>query len=191
MILMIDNYDSFTYNLVDYLGKISSHSIEVYRHDEITLDDIDHKKPDYIVISPGPKRPADAGISKAVIRKFGPTIPLLGVCLGHQAIAEEFGGKIINAKNLMHGKTSLINHKEHPLFKGLSNPFVATRYHSLVVDPSCVPDSLDVIAHSDDDQEIMGLAHREYPIYGVQFHPESICSPEGIPLLKNFLNLSR
>ena len=189
MILVIDNYDSFTYNLVDYLGKISDHSLEVYRHDAITLDEIEAKAPFAIVISPGPKTPSEAGISEDVIRRFGQTIPILGVCLGHQAIGEVFGGMIVRAKNLMHGKTSTMSHTGHVLFKDVPNPFVATRYHSLVIEPSTAPERLDVIARSNDDNEIMAVVHKDYPIYGVQFHPESICTPDGLQMLKNFLDL--
>lgn len=189
MILVIDNYDSFTYNLVDYFGKVSTEEIQIYRNDKITCAEIETLAPSHIVISPGPKTPKEAGISKEVIETFSGKIPILGVCLGHQAIGEVFGATVIRAKNLMHGKTSLMSHTEHPLFKGLQNPFQATRYHSLVIDPSTIPDCLTVISHALDDNEIMAVAHKTLPVYGVQFHPESICTPEGLDLLKNFLEL--
>tara|TARA_B100000427_G_scaffold66524_1_gene53051 strand:+ start:4992 stop:5570 length:579 start_codon:yes stop_codon:yes gene_type:complete len=188
MILVIDNYDSFTYNLVDYFGKLSSLPIKVYRHDAITVSEIESLKPDYIVISPGPKRPTDAGVSKDVIAYFSGKIPILGVCLGHQAIAEVFGGDIIYAKQLMHGKTSAISHHNHTLFQSIDSPFHATRYHSLAVNRDTFPSELEILAETIDDQEIMALAHRTHPTYGVQFHPESISSPDGLILLKNFLS---
>jgi anthranilate synthase component II len=188
MILFIDNFDSFTYNLVDYVGKISNDSIEVYRNNAITLEEISLKKPKYIIISPGPKTPSEAGISKAVIETFGKTIPIFGVCLGHQAIGDVFGGKTVGAKRLMHGKTSKISHADHPLFKDVPSPFTATRYHSLVIEKESFPDCLDVIARSDDDNEIMAIQHKSYPIWGVQFHPESICSPDGLQMIRNFLS---
>ena len=172
MILIIDNYDSFTYNLVQYLGELGA-EMRVYRNDMITLEGIASLKPDRIVISPGPGKPNNAGISEDAIRRFGKTIPTLGVCLGHQAIGEVFGGRIVQAKSLMHGKTSLIHHDGKGIFAGLSNPFEATRYHSLVVERASCPKELTVTAETD-DKEIMGLKHNEYPVYGVQFHPESI-----------------
>lgn len=187
MILVIDNYDSFTYNLVQYLGELGA-DLEVYRNDEITIDKIRAKKPEKIVISPGPGVPKDAGISEDVIRTFGKDIPMLGVCLGHQAIGEVFGGKVILAKNIMHGKTSLIHHDGKKIFKGVTNPFEATRYHSLLVERETFPKVLKITAETD-DKEIMGLEHVEYPIYGVQFHPESILTVEGKKILKNFLEL--
>ena len=190
MILVIDNYDSFTYNLVDYLGKVSNHEIKVYRNDALTVDEVKEMNPAYIVISPGPKEPKDAGISKDVIRLLGPTIPTLGVCLGHQSIGEVFGGNTVRAKNLMHGKTSQMSHTEHPIFESISSPFTATRYHSLVVDESSFPhEELDIIARSDDDNEIMAVAHKQHPIYGLQYPPEAICSPDGLKMLENFLKL--
>lgn len=187
MIVVIDNYDSFTYNLVDYFGKLYSGPIEVFRNDKITVSEVEALNPSYLVISPGPKTPSEAGISKEVIRLLGPKIPLLGVCLGHQAIGEVYGGDVIRAKKLMHGKTSLVKYEPHFLFNGLSNPFVATRYHSLVVDPATLPECLSVLAYSMDDSEIMALCHKDYPIYGVQFHPESICTVEGLSILERFL----
>lgn len=190
MILVIDNYDSFTYNLVDYLGKVSEQEIKVFRNDALTVDEVKALNPAYIVISPGPKEPKDAGISKDVIKELGPIIPTLGVCLGHQSIGEVFGGKTIRAKNLMHGKTSEMSHTGHALFADISSPFVATRYHSLVIEESTFPEAeLEIIARSNDDNEIMAVAHKEHPIYGLQFHPESICSPDGLKMLENFLKL--
>jgi anthranilate synthase/aminodeoxychorismate synthase-like glutamine amidotransferase len=187
MILVIDNYDSFTYNLVQYLGELGA-ELEVYRNDKITLEDIKRVAPEKILISPGPGEPKNAGISEDVIRTFGSRIPILGVCLGHQAIGEVFGGHVVGAKNLMHGKTSKINHNGKGLFKGIKNPFDATRYHSLIVERESLPKVLQITAETK-DKEIMGLAHRDYPIYGVQFHPESILTAEGKKLLKNFLEI--
>ena len=188
MILMIDNYDSFTYNLVQYFGELKA-DIKVFRNDALTIEQIRKMKPDKIVISPGPGRPEDAGISVDIIKKLGPQIPVLGVCLGHQGIGYAFGGKVINAKRLMHGKTSMIKHSGEGVFKGIPVPFEATRYHSLVIDSKHVPDCLTVTAKTTDDGEIMGVQHKTYPIYGVQFHPESILTKEGIKILKNFLIL--
>lgn len=187
MILVIDNYDSFTYNLVQYLGELGA-ELQVYRNDKITLEDIKKIAPAKILISPGPGVPKDAGISEDVIRTFGSRTPILGVCLGHQAIGEVFGGRIVRAKNLMHGKTSKIYHNGKGLFKGIKSPFDATRYHSLVVERESLPKILQITAETK-DKEIMGLVHREYPIYGVQFHPESILTAEGKKLLGNFLKL--
>jgi anthranilate synthase component 2 len=188
MILMIDNYDSFTYNLVQYFGELKA-KVEVYRNDALTIAQIRKMKPEKIVISPGPGRPEDAGISIEIIKQLGPQIPVLGVCLGHQGIGYAFGGKVINAKRLMHGKTSMIKHNGKGIFKGLPVPFEATRYHSLVIDLKKVPDCLIVTAKTTDDGEIMGVQHKTYPIYGVQFHPESILTKQGINILKNFLHL--
>ena len=188
MILMIDNYDSFTYNLVQYFGELKQ-KVQVYRNDALTIAKIRKMKPEKIVISPGPGRPEDAGISIDIIKQLGPEIPVLGVCLGHQGIGYAFEGKVINAKRLMHGKTSMIKHDGQGIFKGLPDPFEATRYHSLVIDPSCVPDCLTVTATTTDDGEIMGVKHKAYPIYGVQFHPESILTKQGMNILKNFLGL--
>ncbi len=189
MILMIDNYDSFTYNLVQYLGELGEDLI-IKRNDQITLAQIRKMKPDRIVISPGPGAPKDAGISEDVIRTFGPTVPLLGVCLGHQAIGEVFGGKIIIADRIMHGKTSEIYHEDHPLFDGIENPFVATRYHSLLIQNKSLPKELRAIAQTANN-EIMAVAHVRYPIVGVQFHPESILTTSGKTLLRNFLKIKR
>jgi len=187
MILIIDNYDSFTYNLVQYLGELGAH-IAVYRNDAVAIDKIKDLKPVKIVISPGPGEPKNAGISKDVIKTFGDTTPILGVCLGHQCIGEVFGGKIVSAATLMHGKTSLIHHDGKGIFKDLINPFEATRYHSLIVERESCPQALKITAETD-DKEIMGFAHTEYPVYGVQFHPESILTGEGKKLLKNFLEI--
>jgi anthranilate synthase/aminodeoxychorismate synthase-like glutamine amidotransferase len=187
MILMIDNYDSFTYNLVQYFGELGA-ELAVYRNDEITLADISKMSPQRIVISPGPGRPEVAGISVDVIKEFSGKIPILGVCLGHQGMGYAFGGKIIQAKKLMHGKTSMITHDGTDIFKGLKNPFEATRYHSLVVDEKTLPDCLLITARSEDG-EIMGMRHKEYNLFGVQFHPESILTEEGKLLLHNFMKI--
>lgn len=188
MILVIDNHDSFTYNLVQYLGELGA-ALSVHRNDRITIEAIRKMKPRRIVISPGPGEPKNAGISEEIIRVFAPKIPILGVCLGHQAIGEVFGGRIALAKNIMHGKTSLIKHDGKGLFRGITNPFEATRYHSLIVERKDFPDTLKITAETTDDKEIMGLEHKKYPIYGVQFHPESILTLEGKGILKNFLDL--
>ena len=188
MILVIDNYDSFTYNLVQYLGELGA-DVKVYRNDAITLDEIKKLKPERIIISPGPGRPEEAGISVALIKEFAGKLPILGVCLGHQAIGYAYGGEIIRAKKLMHGKTSPIKHDGKELFKGLQNPFEATRYHSLVINSDTLPACLEITATSADDNEIMGVRHKEFPLWGVQFHPESILTQHGKELLKNFLNL--
>ncbi len=185
MILIIDNYDSFTYNLVQYIGE-DRQDMVVHRNDRITLAEIDALQPDRIVISPGPCTPNEAGLSTEIVSTFGPRVPLLGVCLGHQCIGQAFGGRVISAKTLMHGKTSMIHHTEAPLFAGLPNPFEATRYHSLSVERETLPDCLTVTAWTDDG-EIMGFDHTTYPIYGVQFHPESILTAAGKSLLRNFL----
>lgn len=187
MILMIDNYDSFTYNLVQYLGELGA-ELKVYRNDAIDVKKIEDMRPDKIVISPGPGRPENAGISVDVIKHFANLIPVLGVCLGHQALGYAFGGKIVQAKSLMHGKTSMIHHNNQDVFKGLSNPFEAMRYHSLVIDRASLPACFEVIAWTD-DQEIMGIKHKQAPLWGVQFHPESILTHEGKSLLRNFLAL--
>lgn len=189
MILMIDNYDSFTYNVVQYLLELGA-QIEVRRNDEVDLDDIAKLNPQKIVVSPGPCTPNEAGISMACIKSFGNSIPILGICLGHQSIGQVFGGQVIRAKEVMHGKTSAIQHRQTGVFRGLTTPFTATRYHSLVVDQTSLPDCLEVTAWTENDgqvDEIMGLRHREYPIEGVQFHPESILSEQGHALLQNFL----
>ena len=192
MIIVIDNYDSFTYNLVQYLGELGTEfpvaqEIRVYRNDQITLDSIGQLNPDGIVISPGPGRPEDAGISLSLIEKFAPQLPILGVCLGHQSIGQVFGGKIVSAPVLMHGKTSAIYHRNVGVFAGLKNPFTATRYHSLVIERETLPDSLEITAWVEDGT-IMGVRHRNYShLQGVQFHPESILTDSGKQLLGNFL----
>lgn len=187
MILVIDNYDSFTYNLVQYLGELGA-KLSVCRNDEMTIDQIRKLKIERIVISPGPGYPKDAGISKAVILNFGKEIPVLGVCLGHQAIGEVFGGRTVAAERIMHGKTSLIYYKKSVLFKGVKNPFEATRYHSLLVERKSFPSALRITAETK-DKEIMALEHKRFPIYGVQFHPESILTSEGRKILRNFLKI--
>ncbi|HTL70603.1 MAG TPA: aminodeoxychorismate/anthranilate synthase component II [Candidatus Eisenbacteria bacterium] len=189
MILMIDNYDSFTYNLVQYLGEMGE-ELKVVRNDELTVEAIRKLKPSRIVISPGPGNPGDAGVSKDVILRLGPKTPVLGVCLGHQCIGEVFGGRVSGAKRLMHGKTSLIYHDGKGIFKGIDNPFVATRYHSLLVEHKGLPKELSVTAQTK-EKEIMGLQHKSFPIFGVQFHPESILTQAGKDILRNFLRLTR
>ncbi len=196
MILMIDNYDSFTYNIVQYIGEILLKKlpeediyseIKVFRNDKISISEIEQLKPDKIVISPGPCTPREAGISNDVILHFAGKIPILGVCLGHQCIGYVFGGDVVRADRLMHGKTSMIYHDGKEIFAGLENPFEATRYHSLIIKPETFPDILSVTAWTDQD-EIMGVRHKKYPIWGVQFHPESILTKEGKKLLSNFIN---
>ena len=189
MLLMIDNYDSFTYNLVQYLGELGE-DVEVHRNDEITLDEIAAKTPHAIVISPGPCTPNEAGVSVPLIHEFAGRIPILGVCLGHQSIGQAFGGKIIRAQRVMHGKNSAITHESIGVFKDLPSPLSATRYHSLVIERSSLPDCLEVTAESEDG-EIMGVRHKSLPIEGVQFHPEAILSEHGHQMLKNFLTNSK
>jgi anthranilate synthase component II len=186
MVLMIDNYDSFTYNLVQYLGELGV-GVTVVRNDEVSVDDVARLQPDKIVISPGPCSPNEAGISLATIERLGGKIPLLGVCLGHQAIGQAFGGKVVHARTLMHGKTSPIHHVGAGVFRGLPSPFVATRYHSLAVERDSLPDCLEVTAWTEDG-EIMGLRHKTLAVEGVQFHPESILTEHGHALLRNFLD---
>ena len=186
MVLLLDNYDSFTFNLAQYLGELGAPPL-VRRNDEITLDEIDALKPDHIVISPGPGRPEDAGISVDLIRRFGATTPVLGVCLGHQGIGVAFGGQVVRATQLMHGKVSSIQHDGRGVFHGVSQPFTAGRYHSLVV-AEPLPDALEVSARTDDGT-IMGVRHRAFPVHGVQFHPESVLTGEGRQILQNFLGL--
>jgi anthranilate synthase/aminodeoxychorismate synthase-like glutamine amidotransferase len=188
MLLIIDNYDSFTYNLVQYFGELGADPV-VKRNDEITVAEIEKMQPEAVVISPGPCTPKEAGISNEVIREIGPRLPVLGVCLGHQCIGHVFGANVVRAGRLMHGKTSPILHDNEGVFAGLPSPFDATRYHSLIIDPPTVPDSLVVNARTAEN-EIMGVRHREYPIHGVQFHPESILTRHGKELLKNFLALA-
>lgn len=184
-VLMIDNYDSFTYNLVQYLGELGA-EVLVYRNDQITLDEIERLSPERIVISPGPCTPREAGISVPLIHRFAGEIPILGVCLGHQSIGAAFGARIVRAKRIMHGKTSEIRHKNKGVFRGLPTPYRATRYHSLVIDPETLPEAFEITAWSE-DQEVMGIRHRRYPLEGVQFHPESILTEFGHELLENFL----
>lgn len=190
MLLMIDNYDSFTYNLVQYCGELGA-NVQVYRNDVISIKDIEQLQPEKIILSPGPCTPDKAGISLEVLRHFQGKLPILGVCLGHQSIGQVFGGKVVHAKAVMHGKTSAIHHANSGVFTGLPNPCIATRYHSLVVERESLPDCLEVTAWTEtadgEFDEIMGLRHRQLDIEGVQFHPESILSPDGHDLLKNFL----
>ena len=185
MLLMIDNYDSFTYNLVQYLGELGE-EVSVFRNDEITLEQIEALHPSRVVISPGPCTPNEAGISVPLIQRFAGKLPILGVCLGHQSIGQAFGGRIVHAGQLMHGKTSEIRHKDAGVFHGLPNPLTATRYHSLVIEKKSLPACLEVTAWTDDG-EIMGVRHRDLPVEGVQFHPESILTEKGHELLANFL----
>ena len=193
MLLLIDNYDSFTYNLAQYLGELGQ-DVRVERNDAITVAGISELSPEHIVLSPGPCTPNEAGISMEVVREFAGKVPILGVCLGHQSIAQVFGAEIVRAEKVMHGKVSKIFHEETGLFAGLENPMSATRYHSLTVDPASLPDTLEVTAKTWND-EIMGIRHRGYaatktPVEGVQFHPESIMTPDGLALLKNFISLA-
>jgi anthranilate synthase/aminodeoxychorismate synthase-like glutamine amidotransferase len=191
MILLIDNYDSFTYNLVQRLGEIDPRiELQVVRNDRIELDEIEARGPSHVIISPGPCTPLEAGISNAVVARFGSRIPLLGVCLGHQCIGHVFGAKIVRAGRIMHGKTSWIHHDGKGVYQGLANPFEATRYHSLVIQPDSLPAELEVVAWTDQG-EIMGVRHAHYPIEGVQFHPESFLTTEGIKLLRNFIQQRR
>ena len=188
MLLVIDNFDSFTYNLVQYFGQLGVEQ-RVFRNNEISADEAAAMNPDWVMISPGPCTPNDAGISLDIVAKFAGKVPLLGVCLGHQCIGQYFGGKIIVAPNLMHGKTSKIKHKDTDLFKDIPQNFNATRYHSLLVERETLPDCLEVTAETA-EHEIMGLRHKEYPIYGVQFHPESFATEHGLKILKNFIELT-
>ena len=191
MLLMIDNYDSFTYNLVQYLGELGA-DVQVYRNDEITVEQIREMKPEKLMVSPGPCTPDQAGVSMAAIEAFAGEIPILGVCLGHQSIGQVFGGKIVHAREIMHGKTSSIYHKDGHVFSGLGNPYTATRYHSLVIEKDSLPDCLEITAWTQTDSgeidEIMGVRHRTLDVEGVQFQPESILTEHGHDLLKNFLN---
>lgn len=190
MLLMIDNYDSFTYNLVQYFGELGA-DVHVYRNDQVTLEEVERLAPAHIVISPGPCTPNEAGISVPLIKRFAGRIPILGVCLGHQSIGQAFGGRIIHARQIMHGKTSMVHHRGVGVFKGLSNPFEATRYHSLVIERETVPDCLEVTAWTENEagemDEIMGVRHKELAVEGVQFHPESILTAHGHDMLRNFL----
>ena len=191
MLLVIDNYDSFTYNLVQYLGELGA-AVEVRRNDEITVDDIGDMEPSALVLSPGPCAPAQAGITVDAIRRWGAEIPMLGVCLGHQAIGEAYGGRVVRAGRVMHGKTSLVDHTGTHLFSGLPTPIEVMRYHSLVVEPDSLPGELEVLARAcDNPAEIHAVRHREHPVYGVQFHPESVLTPHGKTILRNFLELAQ
>ena len=190
MLLMIDNYDSFTFNIVQYFGELGA-DVQVYRNDELSIEQIEQLKPDHLVVSPGPCTPNEAGISVAAIKHFAGKLPILGVCLGHQSIGQAFGGDIVHAREVMHGKTSPIFHADAGVFSDLPNPFQATRYHSLVIDKATLPDCLEVIAWTERDgqmDEIMGVRHKEFDIQGVQFHPESILTEHGHQMLKNFLD---
>lgn len=187
MLIIIDNYDSFTYNLYQYLGELGA-KMRVFRNDKITVAEIDEMKPEKLLVSPGPCTPNEAGISCDAIKYFAGKIPVFGVCLGHQSIAQVFGGKIIRARRLMHGKTSPIHHDNKALFAGLPNPFDATRYHSLIIENESCPDCFEITARADED-EIMGIRHKNLPVFGVQFHPESILTTHGKQLLKNFLEM--
>jgi len=189
MILVIDNYDSFTFNLVQYLGELGLKT-QIYRNDKINIKEIIQKDLTGIVISPGPCTPKEAGISVEVVQKLGAKIPILGVCLGHQAIGVAYGGKVIRAKKLMHGKSSYIYHQQKGIYQGIDNPFLAGRYHSLILDSYSLPSCLEVTAYTDDDV-IMGISHKEYPVLGVQFHPESILTASGKDILKNFVSFAR
>jgi anthranilate synthase component II len=187
MLIIIDNYDSFTYNLVQYLGELYRGGIRVFRNDRITVREIAGQKPTHVVISPGPCTPKEAGISVEAVKALGPSIPLLGVCLGHQSIGVAFGGRVVRAPYLMHGKTSEIHHKGTGIYKGMPAPFIATRYHSLIIERSSCPVCLDITSETEDGI-IMGVKHKKYPVFGVQFHPEAILTEGGKKLLKNFLN---
>jgi anthranilate synthase component II len=189
MLLLIDNYDSFTYNLAQYLGELGA-DVHVYRNDAITLEQISAWRPERIVISPGPCTPNEAGISVPLVQRFAGDIPILGVCLGHQAVGQAFGGRIVRAQRVMHGKMSAIEHRSEGVFAGLASPFTATRYHSLVIERSSMPECLEITAESEDG-EIMGVRHREFTVQGVQFHPEAILTEHGHALLSNFLKSSR
>ena len=192
MLLMLDNYDSFTYTLVQYLGELGA-DVRVYRNDEITVEEVERLSPERIMVSPGPCTPDEAGISMQLIERFAGKVHILGVCLGHQSIGQVFGGKIVHAREIMHGKTSLVHHKAGYVFSGLKNPYTATRYHSLVIEKASLPDCLEVTAwtETEDGQidEIMGVRHKEFAVEGVQFHPESILTEHGHDLLQNFLNM--
>ena len=185
--MVIDNYDSFTYNLVQYFGELGS-EIKVFFNDEIKAEEIERMNPEALIISPGPGKPEDAGISMDAIKRLGPKTPTLGICLGHQCIGEVYGGRVIHAKEILHGKTSLIRHQGHPLFDQVSNPFKAARYHSLIVEDSKLPGELDPIATADDGT-LMAVAHKEYPVFGLQFHPESVFTNVGMHILDNFLKI--
>ena len=187
MIVMIDNYDSFTWNLEQYLQELGA-EVKVFRNDAVTVEQVHRMRPERIVISPGPKRPEDAGVSCGIIKELGPVFPILGVCLGHQCIGHVYGGRVVRARTLMHGKTSLVSHGGSGLYAGLSNPFLATRYHSLVIKPETCPDCLEITAQTKDGV-IMAVAHKDYPVWGVQFHPESILTQHGKTMIRNFVGV--
>jgi para-aminobenzoate synthetase component 2 len=189
MLLVIDNYDSFTYNLVQYLGELGV-EMKIFRNDEIEIDQIRRLEPERILISPGPCSPNESGLSNEIIKTFGSTIPTFGVCLGHQCVGHVFGGEVVRAERLMHGKTSQIYHNGDPLFAGIPSPFTATRYHSLIIKRDTMPDTLQIIAETRPEGEVMGIRHKQYPIWGVQFHPESILTESGKQILANFLKLT-
>jgi para-aminobenzoate synthetase component II len=189
MLLIIDNYDSFTYNLVQYLGELGV-EMRIFRNDETNLEQVRKLKPQRILISPGPCSPRESGLSNDIIKTFGPTIPTFGVCLGHQCVGHVFGGEVVRAERLMHGKTSPIYHNGDPLFNGMPNPFTATRYHSLLIKRETMPASLKIIAETRPEGEVMGVRHAQFPIWGVQFHPESILTPAGAQLAGNFLAIA-
>jgi anthranilate synthase/aminodeoxychorismate synthase-like glutamine amidotransferase len=186
LILVIDNYDSFTYNLVQRLGELGA-ELDVYRNDKVTIPEIEKRQPDRIVVSPGPCTPKEGGVSNDVIKHFAGKMPILGVCLGHQCLAYSFGGDVVRAPRLMHGKTSMIEHDGKTIFAGLDNPFEATRYHSLIVKEDTLPDCFEITARTTDQNELMGIRHKEYPLEGVQFHPESFLTEQGTKLLANFM----
>ncbi|PKN04991.1 MAG: anthranilate/aminodeoxychorismate synthase component II [Deltaproteobacteria bacterium HGW-Deltaproteobacteria-9] len=188
MILMIDNYDSFTFNIVQYLGQMGE-DVRVFRNDKITLEEINQLKPQAIFLSPGPRSPREAGITVEVVRNFYTSVPIMGICLGHQSIAFALGGEIIRAQHIMHGKTSLVRHDTKTIFAGLPNPFSAGRYHSLIVKKETLPNCLEISAETEEG-EIMGLRHKQYPVEGIQFHPESVLTPQGKRILKNFLKMT-
>lgn len=188
MFILIDNYDSFTYNLYHYFSEIGA-NVEVYRNDKITINELKLKNPTGIILSPGPCTPNDAGICMEIIKKLGVSTPILGVCLGHQSIGQVYGGKVIRSPYLMHGKVSLINHQNKTIFNNIKSPFMATRYHSLIIEKNNLPSCLDITAETEDGI-IMGLSHKQYPVHGVQFHPESIASECGHDILQNFINIS-
>jgi anthranilate synthase/aminodeoxychorismate synthase-like glutamine amidotransferase len=188
VVFVLDNYDSFTFNLVQYLGELGA-EVRVRRNDQVTLDAIAELRPSHIVISPGPGRPEDAGLTPEVVRRFGPSLPLLGVCLGHQAIGAVYGGRVVRARMPMHGKTSVVEHDGRGVFGALTEPFVASRYHSLIVEEESLPADLEITARTREDGTIMGLRHREYPVHGVQFHPESVLTIEGRRMLRSFLEM--
>ena len=191
MLLLIDNYDSFTYNLYQYLSELGVEKIEVVRNDQMTVDELEAMKPERIVVSPGPSRPENAGVSVEAIKRFAGVVPILGVCLGHQCLADAFGGVVVHAGEIMHGKTSRINHDGKGVFAGVPDRFEAVRYHSLAIDSDSVPDELEVVGTASSDGTIMAVRHREFPVFGLQFHPESVLTADGKTILQNFLECHR